>query len=150
MWKGSWPRLEVVVVVVGVVSNYLDEKLHQPPITDIQLPAPLNPLHIWLTRYSEGYDTVRRGTQTLLYFPDLIRDEVCVSVCPLCLCVCVCVSVRPLAAQDETIDCRTAAGFSVSYRGAHPTCKSCCSGILIFSTSDWFTFALGLDYHDIL
>ena len=51
---------------LGVVSNYLDEKLHQPPITDIQLPAPLNPLHIWLTRYSEGYDTGRRGTQTLL------------------------------------------------------------------------------------
>ena len=68
----------------------------------------------------------------------------------VCLCVCVCVSVCPLAAQDETIDCRTAAGFSVSYRGAHPTCKSCCSGILIFSTSDWFTFALGLDYHNIL
>ena len=64
-WKGSWPRLEVLVVV-GVVSNYLDEKLHQPPITDIQLLAPLNPLHIWLTRYSEGYDTGRRGTQTLL------------------------------------------------------------------------------------
>ena len=51
---------------LGVVSNYLDEKLHQPPITDIQLPAPLNPLHIWLTRYSEGYDTGRRATQTLL------------------------------------------------------------------------------------
>ena len=70
---------------------------------------------------------------------------VCVFVhrCAHCVfvCLCVCASVCPLAAQDETIDCRTAAGFSVSYRGAHPTCKSCCSGILIFSTSDWFSFA---------
>ena len=43
--------------LVGVVSNYLDEKLHQPPITDIQ------PYHRHYTPFRTGFLRIPEDVQ---------------------------------------------------------------------------------------
>ena len=97
--------------LVGVVSNYLDEKLHQPPITDIQ------PYHRHYTTFRTGFlwipEDVQEKTKVQIeieqWVGGLITDEVGVSV----------------YWEDQTaIDCRSAAGSpSSSYGGAHPRSK---------------------------
>ena len=98
MWSASWPRLEVEE---GVVSNYRDEKLHQPPLQIYSPPPILHPFRKGLLRTLLDICTIKRQMQIGPW--GLIIDEVSVSV----------------YREDQTIDCRSAAGSFASYRGEH-------------------------------
>ena len=117
--------------LVGVVSNYLDEKLHQPPITDIQ------PYHRHYTPFRTGFlripEDVQEKTKVQIeieqWVGGLITDEVGVSVYWEDLVSVYWEGLVSVYWEDQTaIDCRSAAGSpSSSYRGAHPRSLVFCS-----------------------